>query len=351
MNAIKLKKLLVKYYEGPLIEDSVSFKIRCPWHSPDNNPSCVLFLNSGMFYCHVCHGDQKKGNRGVSAYKGFQSLGMPEHRAREYFINVKHSIEFDDLLFGSLPDINTPTNFNKTYQVHTKIAQREPWPEDWGFRDLTYNTLTSSWFVDRFEPTKVLLERERLPRINFVVGGADRFKDTTIPNYVRHEVSLRLSSSVKSKAINSKDFNLNIDVQEPAPATLFGLINNRLTQDSRGIILVEGPYDCMHLYQHLYHPAIGGGFDVIALMGTPQWANVLRQIELFLLSEINAKHIPIILAFDNDKAGMKLTKTAINDLKSIYLSNIQLLGYPLSVKDPGYLSLTATVACVKQLGR
>jgi hypothetical protein len=293
----------------------------------------------------VCHGDRKKGHKGIPPYKGFMALGMEESRAKAIFLGK-----------GSASDCAPPLNFNrppslldltaaeetslKASKQHRsreeKVIKREAWPRNWGFRNLDYTTLISPWFKKRFDPTKVILKKERLPRIAFSIGGAEQYKDVEHPNYLRHEVYLRISSAVKAKAINSVGLNLDIENNDPLPATLFGLVNNKLRKDCCGVILVEGPYDAMSCLQHIHQ--LKYKFDVVALLGTPQWSNVLLQLKTFIIPQMTQNNIPFILAFDHDAAGFKLTRTAIKDLQSeCYFpeSRIKVLGYPMDTKDLG----------------
>ena len=348
----KLKEILLEVYHDVIKEDKNGFKIRCPWHKPDNNPSCLVFF-TGIFYCLVCHGDRQKGHRGISPYHGFQALGMPEARAKKLFLAgdaaalserkldmtpppvVEELADVDSLRRKTLLSDEKPTKI-----LEEKVVSRSVWPEYWGFRGIDYVTMIQPWFQERFEPMKVTLKKERLPRLALAVGGAHKLK----PKKLRHEVYLRLSSAVKPKAANSIGLSLDPDVGNFA--TLFGLINNKFCAGCRGIILVEGPYDCIHTLQHLYRQEIGGKFEVIALLGTPHWFSVCRQLQKIVLD------LPIILAFDHDPAGLKLTHTAIKDLQSLcYIprSKIKVLDYPLAIKDPGDLPFESFLLSMQRL--
>ena len=282
---------------------------------------------------------------------------MPEDKARRLFLTGSESLESKSLDMTRLPSFDSPAGTEeeeKPIQRIEKVVKRTPWPKDWGFREVDYSTINSRWFRKRFEPMRVTLKKERLSRIALAVGGAEEFKDTTNPKYLRQEVYLRLSSLVKGKAVNSVGLNLDHEnIRSTIPATLFGLVNNKLSKGSRGLILVEGPYDCIHIYQHIYRPEIGGKFDVVALLGTPHWQRILEQLRAFIIPEMGRRGIPLILAFDNDAAGLKLTKTAIRDLQSLcYMtdSRLKMLGYPMTVKDPGELSFSGFLQCLKDLG-
>jgi len=337
-----LKNLILEHYSGPILDEKAGIKIRCPWHQPDNNPSCMVFVPSGTFYCVVCHGDKEKGKRGLSPYRGFQALGMPDAKARRLFLS-QQPLSLNDDDFSRLPSLDSELlSVEQPKKIfYEKVVSRDPWPKNWSFRNIDYTTIASPWFRKRFDPYKVVLKKERLPRIALAIGGAERYNpNLEHPNYLRHEVFLRLSSAVKAKAINSHGLTLDPDIQDPIPATLFGLINNKLSKGSRGLFLVEGPYDCLHLLQHLYRPEIEGRFDTVGILGTPQWKNCLGQLQMHVFPDMVKRNIPLILAFDNDMAGEKLTDTAIEDLKSIcYLSEtkIKILDYPKHIKDPGDL--------------
>jgi hypothetical protein len=315
-----------------------------------------VFHGSGNFFCFVCHGDKKKGERGASPYKGFKALGMPEDKARKLFLQGSGTLFSDTIVYGRAPSLDAPVLPTQKWQEKPKmekVASRSPWPVKWGFRGLKYATLTAPWFKKRFEPSKVTLTNEKIPRIAFSIGGAEAYKDTENPDYLRHEVFLRLSSAVKAKAINSPGLNFDHNILFPRSATLFGLINNKLTKGSRGLFLVEGPYDALYTYQHLYRPEIGGKFDVVALLGTPQWPKVFGQLRAFVLLELIKRDIPLILAFDNDVAGHKLIKTAVNDLKHecpIPDERLMILNYPSRFKDPGDLPFNEFYQCLQNLG-
>ena len=348
----RLRELITECYSGPIKDEKGGIKIRCPWHSPDNNPSCMVF-SSGIFYCVVCHGDKPKGKRGLSPYRGFQAIGMSEARARKLFIGPE-TPDMDDFTLCRLPSFDSELTSTPAHKVfYDKVVSREPWPKDWGFRGVDYATINAPWFKKRFDPYKVVLHKERLPRIALAVGGAERYNpNLDHPNYLRHEVFLRLSSAVKPKSINSHGLTLDSDSTDPLPAPLFGTINNKLSKGSRGLFITEGPYDTLHLLQHLYRPEIGGRYDVVALLGTPQFTNCLGQLQTQIFPDMVRRNIPIILAFDNDMAGFKLTTTAIEDLKSVcYLSSsmIKILDYPSHIKDPGDLPFDIFYESMKKL--
>lgn len=331
-----IRDLLRQYGKGPCLAVSKGFQICCPWHD-DRNPSCMVF-HSGVFYCMVCHGS--RGEKGVSPHKGFIALGMPQERAKRIFIsgtepNIKTSI------YPSLEDLKIKPKPNP----EAAIKSRDSWPKDWGFRHVHYATIIAPWFQRRFHPTRVTLMGDRLSRIAFVVGG---IKDTDDPKYVKHEVYLRLSTFQEPKVINSKALTFDPNVKDYLPATLFGLIDNRIRRNSRGIFITEGPYDTIHLLQLLM--SAGESYDVIGLLGIPHWANVLKQLEQVIIPKAIEMEIPFILAFDNDDAGRKITKTACADLRRLLPERlIKRFEYPAAIKDVGDLSFNDFEMAFKSL--
>ena len=348
----KLRELLQGVYHGPIKETKAGLQICCPWHD-DHNPSCFIFEHSAIFFCMVCHGDKKKGQRGANPYRGFLALGMPEARARKIFLEGTEDCTLD---FNHLPALDSfePAERRKPI-LEEKVVSRSEWPKFWDFREIEYTTMITPWFKKRFDPTLVALKRERIPRIALAIGGAEKYKNTNQPHYLRHEVFLRLSSAVKPKAVNSVGLSLDPDSISPPSASLFGLCNNKVVKGCKGIFLVEGPMDAMRLLQHIYQlPEPNcGKFEVVALLGTPQWHNILKQLQIYIMPGMDRKEIPIILAFDNDAAGIKLTATAIRDLQdTCYLpaSRIKILNYPLSIKDPGELPFDIFFRSLQSLG-
>lgn len=341
----ELKGLLFDYVrDGDVKEEDKAFKIRCPFHE-DLNPSCMVFKPAGNFYCFVCHGDSPKGKRGVSAKKGFMALGMSKEKADSYFVSGNRPDtplrvnRVKDRL-PSLDDFETIKVNEEPRVRYSQVDTREPWPEFWGFRGIHCSMLTEPWFKDRFSPSLVLLKKERYQRLALSIGGSEDFKKTKAKGYMRQEVYLRLSTSIRAKAINTLGLNLDPMKPDPLHATLFGLVDNRIGDGCKGIFLTEGPYDCMN-FLSLTHkdPELSDRFECIALLGTPQWGNCRKQIELFLLKTILKKQIPIILAFDNDDAGFKLTKTAITELQELIpASLIKVFNYPMKVEDLGELT-------------
>ncbi len=338
---------LLQEYSCSVQPSSKGFKICCPWHD-DRNPSCVVFYKTAIFYCFVCHGDQLQGHRGASAYTGFVKLGMSKNRARDIFLLTSSSASNRHLDFTQLPSLDQLQSMGKKHYKE-QVVSREAWPADWGFRQVSCNTLSAQWFQDRFSPTQVVLVNERHPRIALAVGGSEEFKNIKEKNYLRQEVHLRLCSAVKSKVINTRGMNLDPDVKEPRHATLFGLINNQLNDNCRGVFLVEGPYDAIHLLQHIYNKC-DGRYEVIALLGTPQFEKCFKQLQSAIIPKIIKRDIPIILAFDNDSAGIKLTKKALLALQNhCYLTSSSLKILQYNKKDPGELTADDFLSSIASL--
>jgi hypothetical protein len=268
---------------------------------------------------------------------------MDEARARQFFLDGAATEFVSTTPVPDLTQADCETTIKRAKKIlEESVTARESWPIGWAFRDLDDATFQDGWFVDRFEPTKVMLKKERLPRLALKLGGSDALRKRSI----MHEVYLRTSTAVKPKAANSKGLTLNIAV--PTYADLFGLINSKCMRGCKGLFLVEGPYDALRLLQHLNSKEIGGGFEVVAILGTPQWANVMERIPQALGERSKT---PVILAFDNDGAGKKLTDTALWNLQMRFSKRkIIQLEYPETIKDPGDLSFTDFLTAFNSLG-
>lgn len=388
-------KLLSLYYHGPMISSKVSFMIRCPWHE-DQNPSCQVYKDTGVFRCWTCHGDSK----GIGPYKGFQTLGMPEVEARQIFIkkgDFEEPIDFQTELprfedfefedeFEQEMDIEPINEMIKNYlwliehdpyanipklwktklywesvrdayiqwqDENTLVASRREWTKQDGdgngnYRAILYETLMSKEFQETYKPSVVKLKyKEPEERLALQIGKG----------YFEVYVRQKKNSVLKVKSINQKSLTFKHgdkgSVYHP-----FGLKRWELLETCRGLLVTEGPYDCLRIHQHCFQDNLP--FKVIALLGTPNAEEIFKLLEKNALYKMFKNKIPLILAFDHDLAGMKATGTFLKlyeeffnevNLKGQALSDfIKILPYPLVIGDPGDLPkeafLKALNACV-----
>lgn len=387
----RIKEALSIYYSGPITTTKISFLIRCPWHE-DQNPSCQIYKNTGVFRCWTCHSDSS----GITAYKGFQALGMSEVEAKILFFSKQEDDDYVPITNEDLPDImpedeedddDGPGNdgydfpdFQETIDIltwqienastlnlsrlwkrrekfirlknahlawmeqNTLVASRRSWEktdgENGNYRKILYETLTSKEFIDTYNPSVVRLKFiEPEERLALKIG-----------NSVFYEVYVRqkTNSVLKLKSINQKGLSFKPGEMDLG-LTPFGLKRLELPETCKGLLVTEGPYDCMRLHQHCLQQNLP--YQVIALLGTPNADYIFRFLKKHLLYQMFKNKIPLILAFDHDSAGMDATSlfllkyeqffNEINIKGEILMDYIKILSYPLEVGDPGDLELEA----------
>lgn len=316
-------ELLLKYCQK--VESSPKgWKICCPFHA-DSNPSCNVYF-SGVFHCWTC-------SQSWPPMEGFSKLGVPEYILDDIW-GKDHVTDVSKLPeLKPLEDMEADIENKKQKKVYFTVKEREPWPEGWSFRGIPFLFFEEPFIKNLFQPTLVRLTiknkkgkyvPERFPRL------ALKFKDD------EHEIYLRLAKKQMPKSYNSP--NLKLDNIDLIP---LGLDSWKLDDKIKAIILVEGGYDMLKTMHNLH--LMGKGWPekikVIALLGVDQWrAAFSKKFELRLLPQFKDK--VLIPAFDNDKAGEKLTAEVLNTVvnKRLWLppNKVQVLDY-YPVHDPGDL--------------
>lgn len=394
MLEIIIPKLLSYYYTGPMSQNKKSFTICCPWHE-DQNPSCQIYKDTGVFRCWTCHGDSK----GVDPYRGFKALGMPEFEAKEIFIK-RHEIEepldfkselprIQDLVVNEFEDPLEIEDINEyikalTWEIecsserdtqeiwkqreyletvrdimikweeeNTLVASRREWEKTDGnngnYRGILYETLKGKEFQDIYRPTVVKLQmNEPEERLALRIGNSTYFEV-----FVRQ----KQDSVLKVKSINQKGLTFKPGEIESV-AMPFGIERWDFVEDCKGLFITEGPYDCLRVHQHILQNSLK--FRVLALLGTPNTQDIFEILERNILYKMYNKKIPLILALDHDEAGMKATALFMKlyeeffnevDLRAKKMKDyIKIFPYPLGIGDPGDLEakafLNALNACV-----
>jgi DNA primase len=107
----------------------------------------------------------------------------------------------------------------------------------------------------------------------------------------------------------------------PARESLF-LVDKVLDEGWDRLVIVEGPYDALKLYE--------AGIPAVAILGTNNWTDV--KVSILIGLGLSA----IVVMMDNDKSGWDAQPRIINSLKhSVKTIGLSL---PASVKDPGGMS-------------
>ena len=107
----------------------------------------------------------------------------------------------------------------------------------------------------------------------------------------------------------------------PASDALF-LVERAIDEDWEYVVLVEGPYDALHLYAL--------GINAIAILGTNNWMPQKAAV----ITAMGFKVVVVLM--DNDDSGRDAQTAILDDLSS----SVKSVGLrlPKSVKDPGKMS-------------
>jgi len=332
---VELLGEILRTYAGEVVATSLGFNICCLWHD-DNSPSATVFYDTGIFSCFSCG-----VKRPLVAV--LERLKVPPSQIKRFEIDP----EEEKAPLKRLSEI-TELEIEKEHTVG--VLTEEPWPEKWAYRAIRPSTITTA-LKDLFDPSLVRLwikgkdgktHQERFSRLGLKVG--------------KRQVFLRLSSEQEVRIYNSQGLSQK-DSQQP----VFGMKDFKVPKNVAGVILVEGPYDLLRTTQNLIDLKIEKSFLVLALLGSSQWGAFLTKFELRLMHQLG--NTPIILAFDNDKAGYDLTKRVQRDCKEKLLlsrNQVMVLEYgaayipnkpPIEgIKDPGDLDAEGLKVSLKKLG-
>ena len=319
-------ELLTRYAQNNVVEaGKKGWNILCPFHA-DSKPSCLVFP-TGVFTCLGC-------GKAWPPYVGFRKMGVPDHIIAQYW---GRDAKVDVGRLKPLPsldqiyvDESAPQEVEETYGVY----QRDPWPEGWAFRDVSANLLSepSSPLVRLFSPTLVRIWSQR-----GAVRVAERFPRIGLRMaHPSHEVYLRLSSQQERKIYNS----CGLDQKDP-DLLPFGLSSWNLPEGTRGIILVEGPYDLLRTSQNLLQMGRMwyDRITVVALLGVGQWGSFRDKFELRLLPQFSRGDLKLILALDNDGGGEILTRQILREVveERFWLPSSMVSVLDYAADDPGVL--------------
>jgi hypothetical protein len=335
-----VEKLLSKHYSrGGLQRTSDGWLIRCPWHSPDRNPSCNVYF-SGVFHCWRC--------KTKTPLEGFMAIGVPEAEAKEHFGNEDETVPDKPQKLPSLDDMDTEAVPEKEEEVF-EVVSDELWPQRWAFRDLTAAVFQPEHPIfDMVNPRLVKLARkthdgkrklEGLPRLAL-----------SFPSNHDIKLYLRLSSTQDRKVINGVGVGSKFD-PDSIP---FGLTGWKLPDTCKALVLVEGPYDWLRLKFNIWQLGLWDVVEAGALLGTNQWDSFLTKFKLHLSQQIMVNGRMIVTAFDNDAAGAECTEQALKDLierRDVLMpeNKVKVFNY-FPVHDPGDLGLEGARTGFEELG-
>ena len=250
----------------------MNVNVPCPFHK-EKDPSCGVDLELDTFYCFGC---EKSGR--PSRYPELIKLAL------EYGAHAAY-----------MPAVSVPVEAPRV------VVNRDP-SSDRYLLDRGFNHDT----LDKFE-----------------IGGDDYalYFPVKLRSGETAGVIRRVWENTETRYLNSKGFRRK-----------FYVYGSWLCDEKKGIIVVEGPLDCVKMHQL-------GFTNTVALMG-----NKLTNEQAELLKKLSTK---VTLAMDNDSPGER----AMFDMSLKLLKmGCEVTALQYTTKDPGELQSSENVSEVSILG-
>ena len=258
--------------------------ISCSPFRDDKNPSFVLFLDRGNW---LDSGTDRRGS--FVELLSFLS-GEDEEGVKDYLLNKYNQITDVDLLQLKL---------NLNLEKAMPFIYQDGLPSEFKFRHPYLNSRGISEAVQR----------------GFKIGYDKETKSVVIPWTNKDGQIVRL----QFRSVNSKKFWFSKE-GDRIKNHLFGLYHI-YRKNSTTAWIVEAPIDCMYLWTQ--------GIPSIAT-GTASISNI--QLKLLKQSPIET----LIIASDNDEAGMKMKDKLIKSLGGVMI--LKEFHYPDGKKDVNEIS-------------
>lgn len=266
----------------------VEIRASCPLHQ-DRNPSFSLNTENGLWICHSRCGS---GNFQQLVEK---KLNYTWQEAREWIDTNGQKSSLEDMMLTFEKAFASPSVVNT-------VSASVLWKDY--FNSLS-NQQMPQWFMDRGFSWEV---------INHFGIRYDIFTDAIVVPVVWQ--GLMVGIIIRNTRLNLPKYQNSI--QLPRERIFYGEIN----RDQTTIILCEGVLDAIWLWQHGYH-----GVSLLGASLTAGQIGVLRDY----------RYGSIVLALDNDEAGINGTKRAINALVSAgwLLPQIKRIRFPGNYRNKG----------------
>lgn len=240
--------------------------IQCPYHGSDSTPSLSIYIGTakttGLWKCFGC---AKAGNWNQLAKDlGMKNLdvGAQQHTSTtKYFKKISNDI---------LESYTDGSSFD--------------WPATKNWRSISGSVLSRI-------KTRFMFDEDA----------------NDICLLIPVEVNKKLMGVVK--AVNEKrEGALSYVNSSGAWVNDFGMLGYSLCPKNASLVLCEGPRDALRLWMF--------GIPAIAILGAGNWTDNKKNYILSL------KPKKVVLAFDNDRAGVEATNTLFKDLSGLVKTEI-----------------------------
>jgi len=258
------------------------FLVYCPFHYNINTPACEVDKEKGLFYCFSC------GENGTLLDLVMRSAQKTYFEAARIISSAAKSVNFSERIEKSIEP-------KEEFEEFDPVLVRK-----------LHNTLLETQEgLNYYKTRKIELDSIK----NFKLGYSEKQQMVTVPVYSHTNVCV----GFVGRSIEGKSFKNSTGL--PRNKVLFNLNNVKY----KNIAIVESSFDVIRLWQ-LNIPAV-------ATLGATLGKN---QIEL-----LRKYSTGIVLASDQDQAGMELERKLYNSLKEKHITKI---AFPDGIKDIGDMS-------------
>ena len=268
------------------------YLIFCPFHYNKNTPACEVDKEKGLFLCFSC------GERGTLLDLVMRTTNRNYFEASRIISNASNPVDFSSIIEKSIEPKEEFEEFDPALILR-----------------LHESLLGNSRAIEYFKSRNIELDAIK----HFKLGYSEKQDMVVVPIYSHTDVCI----GFVGRSVEGKQFKNSTGL--PRNKVLFNL-NKTKFQD---IVIVESSFDAIRLWQ-LNIPAI-------ATLG----AN-LGKNQISLLNKFASK---VILAMDQDDAGMKLMKN-LNSNLTLPISTMQ---FPEGCKDIGDMSDEDIVKSYKEI--
>ncbi len=269
-----------------------SIIIKCPFHD-EKTASLFIKLSTGQFYCFGCH-----LGGGIKTF--LKNIGIEHHRVEELtkdlvFVAKQSKLELKTDIFKAKTllseSVLIPYRYKPEYLVNLGFDEKLLWNMDIGFdrarnriiypiRDLYGNLVgVSGGTIIQADPKyKVYRGGYKDNKNQWVLSDYGKWFDDLYPAY---------------GTLDKENYIWNYD------RVYARVLHSRVIED---IYIVEGFKACLWMIQC-------GKVNTVALLGSN-----LSESQSILLKRLKARYI---IGLDNDTAGIRGTKKAVEDLKKV----------------------------------
>jgi DNA primase len=258
------------------------FLVYCPFHYNKNTPACEVDKEKGLFICFSC------GENGTLLEMVMRTTSRNYFEASRVISNATKTVDFE-------------SRIDKMVEVKDEIEEFDPVL----IRKLHNNLLETEEGLAYYHSRKI--EDDAIKFFN--LGYSISQKMVTVPIHTHDNVCV----GFVGRSIEGKSFKNSTGL--PRNKVLFNLNNIKY----KNITIVESSFDVIRLWQ-LNIPAV-------ATLGANLGKNQIDLLRKYAKS--------IILASDQDEAGMQLESKLIKALPEKQISKLE---FPDGLKDIGDMS-------------